>query len=337
MLQDKHQKDFQDHLSSAVALLSESVSTDKVDHTPLVVELGDLRVRVGVDEACRPVEVLRLDVLRGDAELKTTGHHLCDVGRTDDRTTDTLRDHGPHFIEVTTGVGIEGEAEAIIEEPCVEASVELVLLFVGQVSIAQLLDTDPRLLVFGQEAEGDVRLEDRRRAAIGGVWRRPREAIGETEREVAQWLELLEEVFLVHVPCARDVPRRHPASIAAAPELIRAFVAVGAVDDIAPLIGVGRIAVEGYRTIVRVVEVVVAIAVLYLLLEVLVGVEGRLSSGVLKPPAREGGAVTLDIGRLKTAEEVERVDSEGTVIVRRSTEVIVAHAVLTLVHEATIG
>ena len=90
-----------------VALLSESVSTDKVDHTPLVVELGDLRVRVGVDEARRPVEVLRLDVLRGDAELKTTGHHFCDVGRTDDRTTDTLRDHGAHFIEVTTGVGIE--------------------------------------------------------------------------------------------------------------------------------------------------------------------------------------------------------------------------------------
>ena len=101
-----------------VALLSEAVPTDKVDHTPLVVELGDLRVRVGVDEARRPVEVLRLDVLRGDAELKTTGHHLCDVGRTDDRTTDTLRDHRPHFIEVTTGVGIEGEAEAIIEEPC---------------------------------------------------------------------------------------------------------------------------------------------------------------------------------------------------------------------------
>ena len=153
---------------------------------------------------------------------------------------------------------------------------------------------------------------------------------------MAQRLELLEEVFLVHVPCARDVPRRHPASIAATPELIRAFVAVGAVDDIAPLIGVGRIAVEGYRTIVRVVEVVVAIAVLYLLLEVLVGVEGRLSSGVLKPPAREGGAVALDIGRLKTAEEVERVDSEGTVIVRRSAEVVVAHAVLTLVHEAAI-
>ena len=30
------------------------------------------------------------------------------------------------------------------------------------------------------------------------------------------------------------------------------------------------------------------------------------------------------------------MDSEGTVIVRRSAEVIVAHAVLTLVHEATI-
>ena len=126
------------------------------------------------------LKFLRLDVLRGDAELKTTGHHLCDVGRTDDRTTDTLRDHGAHFIEVTTGVGIEGEAEAIIEESCVEASVELVLLFVGQVSIPQLLDTDPRLLVFGKEAEGDVGLEYGRRAAIGGIWRRPREAIGET-------------------------------------------------------------------------------------------------------------------------------------------------------------
>ena len=141
----------------------------------------------------------------------------------------------------------------------------------------------------------------------------------------------------MHVPCARDVPRRHPASIAAAPELIRAFVAVSAIDDVAPLIGVGRIAVEGYRTIVRVVEVVVAIAVLYLLLEVLVGIERRLSSGVLKPPAREGGAVALDIGRLKTAKEVERVDSEGTVIVGRSAEVVVAHAVLTLVHKAAIG
>ena len=140
----------------------------------------------------------------------------------------------------------------------------------------------------------------------------------------------------MHIPCARDVPRRHPASIATTPELVRAFVAVGAVDDIAPLIGVGRIAVEGYRTIVRVVEVVVAIAVLYLLLEVLVGVEGRLASGILQAPAREGGAVALDIGRLKTAEEVERVDSEGAVIVRRSAEVVVAHAVLTLVHEAAI-
>ena len=31
------------------------------------------------------------------------------------------------------------------------------------------------------------------------------------------------------------------------------------------------------------------------------------------------------------------MDSEGAVIVRRSTEVVVAHAVLTLVHEAAIG
>ena len=31
------------------------------------------------------------------------------------------------------------------------------------------------------------------------------------------------------------------------------------------------------------------------------------------------------------------MDSEGTVIVRRSTEVIVAHAILTLMHEAAIG
>ena len=183
-----------------ITLLGEAITTDELDHTTLVVELRDLGVGVGVDEARRPREVLGADIGRGDAELHTVGLHLCHVSRANDRTTDPLSDHGTHLVEVVTGVDIEGEVQTIIPETSVDTEVQLVLLLIGQIDITQLLDGDPGFLVLGEELEGCRRLEDRGRIAIRSIRRRPRKAIRETSRQVRERTETLEEALLMYVP-----------------------------------------------------------------------------------------------------------------------------------------
>ena len=150
--------------------------------------------------------------------------------------------------------------------------------------------------------------------------------------------ETLEEALLMYVPGTRDIPRRHPAGTTVTAELVRALVAVGTVEDIATLVGIGSIGVEGSCTPVRIRQAVVVVSLLDLLLEVLVRIEGGLPSVVLHTPALIRGAITLNIYGLHPPEEVDDVlVVERTVVVRRHTEVIVAQRILRLVEDPPVG
>ena len=147
--------------------------------------------------------------------------------------------------------------------------------------------------------------------------------------------ELLEPFLFVHVPSARKVPRRHPACIGLATQLVRTFVAIGAVHHVATAVGVSGVAVECHRAPVGIHQLVVVVAFFDRFFEILIGVEGRFAAFVLQSPALKARARAVDVRRFHAAEEVHRVAIvERAAVVGRGTEVVVAHPVVCLVHDA---
>ena len=131
----------------------------------------------------------------------------------------------------------------------------------------------------------------------------------------------LEPCFLVHVPCARDVPCRQPARTRRQSHGVVALVAECAVDRVTPFVGIGRVEEE------------CGIAVIGLLLlaffEDEVIVERNLSCVVLQTPAAEPRRFAVDLVGLHTRvciDDMRVVDSLA--VSGRKAEVVGEHPVV---------
>ena len=105
----------------------------------MIKELGNLGVGVGIDEIGCPREVFVLHIHRRKAEFNAVRAHLGHVGRTYDLAACARCYHRTDFVEVPSGVKIEGYAQAVVPQRGVETQVKLVFLLVSKVGIGQFV------------------------------------------------------------------------------------------------------------------------------------------------------------------------------------------------------
>ena len=230
-------------------------------------------------------------------------------------------------VEVVTFVPVEREVDAIAQEAGIEPQVQLVLLLVGQFVVGQVGNVHAALLDGGERAVGRKAHEHHRRVADRRRSRVARQRVAGLQRQVRQPLaHVLEEIFLMHVPCCRQVPGGQPSCRAALAQAVGSLVAHGAVQGVASLVAVGSVQEEGHRARAGVADAVVLAALLYLLFEVLVYVERQLAFAVEHAPAVEERAVALDVVELHAPEQVRNVGiAERSVVVSRQSQVVAVH------------
>ena len=209
------------------------------------------------------------------------------------------------------------------------------LLLVGEGLVGHVGDVQGRLLVIGERTPGVRGTDDHFRVrdarAVAG------QGIGTLEAQVGdRRVQGLHPVLLVHVPGGGDVPRRQPAGGAGLAQTVRTLVAVGAVEGVAALVGIGAVREESDAAAAGVGDREVLGVLLGTLLEHVPVVVGDLAEIVLHAPAAEPDAVTVDVVDLGAAEQVHDVVIEERVVVGgRGTDVPAVHAVVrTLVDTA---
>ena len=187
------------------------------------------------DEVGAPFEVLGHDVACRDGELLTVRLHTGHVGILGDGTAYTVGAQRADQVVVVTGVPVEREVDAVVEETEVNTYVELVLLFVGQVFVGEAVDDQTRLLVGGVAAPDVVAADDGAGVGHGRLVTGERVAglqcgVGECGAELVS-----EPGLLVDVPCTRHVPCGQPACAGRFTEAVATLVAHSSVQGVTTL------------------------------------------------------------------------------------------------------
>ena len=125
--------------TGGITALGKSAAANQTHHVALVKELGYLGVGVGIDEVGGPREVFVLQVHRRKAQFYAVRVHLGHVGSADNLATRARCYHRTDFVEVPSGVEIEGYAQPIVPQRGVETQVKLVFLLVSKVGVSQFV------------------------------------------------------------------------------------------------------------------------------------------------------------------------------------------------------
>ena len=249
-----------------------------------------------------------------------------------------MRHHDAHLVEVVARVHIKRHTDAVFPQSSVKTKVKLVLLLIGQSGVTHLRNANHGLSVLTIDAERIACTEHRGRTAVRRIGRSTCQTIRPAEGEARERTQTIEEIFLVQIPRAREVPSRHPARIAVASHLVRTLIAVSAIKNIATAIRIAHVGVERHRAPVGVGQRIVVFAVLDTFLQILINVERHFTRVVLHTPTLKTSACAQEVGHFRTTKEVDGVFlCKSARVSCRSTEVVVAHAVLILVINTTDG
>ena len=141
----------------------------------------------------------------------------------------------------------------------------------------------------------------------------------------------------MYVPCTRHVPCRHPACTWVTTHLVWSLITKCTIEYVTTLIAVSCVTIEGYTAWVGWVNSIIGIARLQCTLEILIDIEWNHTCIITQTSSLEGIALTFDTLQLHTTKEVhDMLLGKGVTIVCRCTNVIITHAVVALMIQATI-
>ena len=257
--------------------------------------------------------------------------HLGVVGELADLAARTRGVDVAHQVVVVAEVDIVDQVDAVVEETEVETHVELLLLLVGELRVAKLIECDTRLLLVALRAPNILRGEDGR--GVGGCGLVAHERVAGAQRGVGEPIvvgcgPVLEPLLLMGVPAGTDVPGGQPAAAAVLAHVVVAVIAARDVQSVDTLIRVVEVGEVSKTTGELLAEAVERGAALLGLLVELVG-QG-LNAVVLVVDTIDVVLTSVVVGTvgLHTHEGVEDVGVGPNVVVLHSaTEVELLHAV----------
>ena len=202
-----------------------------------------------VDEICRPWEVSCLNVCGCETHLYTMSPHWGNVSEFLNLSAYALCGCVADKIVVITPIPIHLKVDAIAEETCRKAEVQLMLLLVCEILVCKVLYIEHRLTNACKWSPRCLATDFN--DSIWNAWTLSGKWIGCTKREVWEsWCVLLKEILLVNIPWAWHIPCRQPTGRTALTHTVGSLIAVSSIQSITTFIWVCSVSKESRTTLV---------------------------------------------------------------------------------------